>query len=135
MCPEIDYINKVLHHFDISPSWLVRQMNLNPQKSRLWSKQNLDYLLGVAKEITTKTYREIRTVLDKYNFTINDGGLCKTLGDEVAGISSESSHLIAATIKSLEDGALDEEERCSILIEVEHMQKILNEIKLLLKSE
>jgi hypothetical protein len=127
ICKEIDYIRKVIENYELSPSWLCKQLGNG------WTKQRLNYLLNCGKEISSSAYRELRIVFDKYNFVIDDFEPLKKLEVISDQINLESAHLVHDTINAIEDHTLTDPEKADILLDIKHIENRIEKIKALLK--
>ena len=134
MCQEIEYIAEVINKYDISISWLARQLNQNPLKSRIWTKQHLDYLLSTQKEITTKTYQEIKNYFDEHNYSL-DTRVLTSIGDAVSSLNNESAQLVSTGFKAIEDNHLSSDEIEELLAKLISIDKKTSELKTFLKDK
>lgn len=134
MCKEIEYLQNVIEHYEIHLSWLARQLNQNPGRSKIWSKQGLDYLFTTAKEISTATFTEIKNYFDEHGFIITDKHLTTNLSNSIARINKETTDLVNRGIKAFEDKTIDEKEIHQILKEAVDIEDSISELKTLLKS-
>ena len=109
MSAEIEYIIQVVDLYDLGLTWLAKQLNKQPNKSRLWHKQHLDHMLSVQKEISTTTFREIKKYFDEHGFTLPSPQL-QTIGDAVSELNKQSAYLVSTGFKALEDDYLSPDE-------------------------
>lgn len=131
MCKAIDYLNRVIDDYDISITWLVRQ--INKKFGTNYTKQALNYTLTSGKDISTTLYREIRTILDEHNFNVSPFDNEK-LNKQAAELTNHTSILAIKTIDALEDGLVTEKEIADLRIELADCEQRMNRIKELLKK-
>lgn len=136
MCTEINYIRAVIDNYDISLTWLAKQINKKFHSGLpIMTKQRLSYIKECGKEISTTLYKEIRSILDEHNYKLSDFDESHLIGKMVAELNSESAELVSTTMKALENNVVDETERADLMLQAELIKQRLNKIEILLREK
>lgn len=122
MSKEIDYLKKVIADYDISLTWLAKQIGSG------WTKQRLYYILNNGKDISVSNYLEIRRVLDKHGFTLkdyDDSSILKLSGN----LNIETTELVNDAIKAYEDKVLTDAEKNDLKMDILIIEQRINKLK------
>jgi len=128
MCKELDYIRTVIVNHDLSLTWLAKQIGKG------WTKQRLHYILNNGKDISVTAYDAIRTVLDKYNFTLSDFDEERTLLVHTAMLNEQSAHLVNQTLDAFTDHQLKKKEKADIRLTITEIKSRLEKLEKQLKN-